>query len=631
MSTTLESQVLTRRSFLGGLPAIFALVKVRALLRPFASQGFEYHVSLHGKDDQDGSAARPLRTVAAAAARAHAGDTITVHEGIYRERVAPPRGGVSDTRRIVYQAAPGERVELTGAEIITGWEKVRGDVWRVVIPNTFFGEFNPYRDLIHGDWFDPKGRQHHTGAIYRKGKWLEEAAALSDIFSRTTGIPLWYGQVDSGETTLWAQFGDADPNDGATEMNVRQTVFYPARPGVNYITVRGFIVRRAATPWAPPTAEQIGAIGTHWSKGWIIEENVVSYSICCGIALGKYGDKWDNTSQDSADGYVKTIERALANGWSKREIGHHIVRNNTISHCEQAGIVGSLGAVFSLITHNTIHDIHVSRLFSGFEMAGIKIHAAIDTEISHNYVHHTCLGLWLDWMAQGTRVRDNFFRANAGGDMLAEVDHGPFLVDNNFFLSPVSQTIVSQGGAYVHNLFCGSFSLSQFDGRMTPYMKPHSTEIAGFHNNPSGDIRFYNNIFAQKSDLTRFDHTHLPVELGGNVFLKGAKPCAQEANPLLTPDFDPSINFVNSVLPYFEITLDRGWAADRQRHLVTTQVLGDAMIPKLPFVKPDNSLLVIDKDYAGRVRHRSSPFPGPLEKPEGGRQRVMVGGRKPAL
>ena len=58
--------------------------------------------------------------------------------------------------------------------------------------------------------------------------------------------------------------------------------FYPEKPFVNYITVRGFHVSQAATPWAPPTAEQIGAIGTHWSKGWTIEDNVVTHSKCVG-------------------------------------------------------------------------------------------------------------------------------------------------------------------------------------------------------------------------------------------------------------------------------------------------------------------------------------------------------------
>ena len=173
-----------------------------------------------------------------------------------------------------------------------------------------------------------------------------------------------------------------------------------------------------------------------------------------GITLGKHGDEFDNTSQNSAEGYVKTIERGLARGWSKENIGHHIVRNNRVAHCEQAGIVGSLGAAFSTVTGNDIHDIHVRQLFSGAEMAGIKFHAAIDTEISRNRIHRTCLGIWLDWMTQGTRVVGNLLYDNqaAYGDLLVEVNHGPFLVENNLFLSPRAVFDMSQGGAYVHNL-----------------------------------------------------------------------------------------------------------------------------------------------------------------------------------
>src|SRR5262249_22760608 len=227
-----------------------------------------------------------------------------------------------------------------------------------------------------------------------------------------------------------AQFKGMDPNEQQVEINVRQTVFYPDKPGRNYITVCGFTMREAATPWAPPTAKQVGLVGTHWSKGWIIENNVLSHSICSGIALGKYGDEWDNTSANTAEGYVKTVERALHNGWNSATIGHHIVRNNTISHCEQAGIVGSLGAAFSTISGNTIFDIHVRGLFSGAEMAGIKFHGAIDTVIANNHIYRTCLGLWLDWMAQGTRVAQNLFHHN-GRDLFVEVNHGPFVVDNN--------------------------------------------------------------------------------------------------------------------------------------------------------------------------------------------------------
>ena len=373
----------------------------------------DFHVAPNGNDANPGTQTAPFRTIQHAANLAQPGDVITVHEGVYRERISPPRGGESDTKRIVYQAAPGEKVEIKGSEVIKNWVKVRNDTWKVTIPNSFFGSFNPYSDLIHGDWFDPKGRNHHTGAVYLNGDWLTEAAKLDDVMEPMGSNALWFGQVDEKNTTIWAQFKGVNPNQQLVEINVRQTVFYPEKTGINYITVRGFTLEDAATPWAPPTAEQIGLIGTHWSKGWIIENNKISYSICSGIALGKYGDEWDNTSANTAEGYVKTIERALANGWSKENIGHHIVRNNTISHCEQAGIVGSLGAAFSTITGNTIHDIHVRQLFSGAEMAGIKFHGAIDVEISRNHIYRTCLGLWLDWMAQGTRVSGNLFHDNS--------------------------------------------------------------------------------------------------------------------------------------------------------------------------------------------------------------------------
>ena len=310
-----------------------------------AASAREYHVSVSGDDLHEGTAESPVQTISAAASRAQAGDVITVHQGVYRERINPPRGGDSGENRIVYRSAPGDTAVIKGSEAIKGWVKVQNDTWKVTVPNHFFGDFNPYSDTIHGDWFSPKGRDHHTGAVYLNGHWLTEAVTLENVLNPVgdgSDTRLWFAQVDPSNTTIWAQFRGVEPNEAEVEINVRQTVFYPGKPGVNYITVRGLTMMHAATPWAPPTAEQIGLIGTHWSKGWIIEDCDIRYSTCVGIALGKHGDQWDNTSQNTAEGYVKTIERAIENGWSKENIGHHIVRHNQISHCEQAGVVGSL-------------------------------------------------------------------------------------------------------------------------------------------------------------------------------------------------------------------------------------------------------------------------------------------------
>ena len=582
----------------------------------------EYHVSPRGDDAHEGSDASMLRTISEASRRAQPGDVITVHEGIYRERINPPRGGTSDQQRIVYQAASGEKVVVKGSEVVKGWQKVQHDTWKVTLPNRFFGEFNPYRDVISGDWFEPKGRVHHTGAVYLNGHWLIEAARLEDVLAPAGNDPLWFtddvGRESPPEqTTLWAQFPGVDPNAVDVEINVRQSVFYPDKPGMNYITVRGLTLEHAATPWAPPTAEQIGLIGTHWSKGWIIEDNTVRYSTCVGIALGKHGDEFDNTSQNSAEGYVKTIERGLANGWSKENIGHHVVRRNHVAHCEQAGIVGSLGPVFCTVTDNNIHDIHVRQLFTGAEMAGIKFHAAVDTLIARNHIYRTNRGIWLDWMAQGTRVTCNVLHDNGPSeDLFVEVNHGPFLVDHNLLLSGTSLLDMSEGGAYAHNLFTGRVVCHPEMGRETPHLHAHGTQVTALAFTRGGDNRFINNIFAGTSNLSVYDGTALPVQMSGNVFLQQAAPSKHESSPLVLQDFDPRIQLGEANDgTYVDLQLDSSWASLRTRDMVTTERLGKAVTPNLAFEQPDGSPYKLDTDYFGSPRNAVIHFPAPSNYP----------------
>jgi hypothetical protein len=740
------------------------------LLLTVAAYATEFHVAINGKDSNPGTQAAPLRTIQRGAELAQPGDVITVHEGVYRERINPPRGGESDAKRIVYQAAPGEKVEIKGSEIAKDWVKVQDEVWKVTLPNAFFGGFNPYSDRIHGDWFDPKGRVHHTGAVYLNGQWLIEAAKLDEVLmpagtapawlnragqqyllnvawlrpgqgaqnagripatgfvakngtqnapcseggecigfiehghwvryervdfgvrseqleiraaseadggiieirldkpdgdllgacsipntggwqswstfqakikpvsgtrtlclvfkrakSAALDAPLWFAQVDASNTTIHAQFPGVNPNEQLVEINARQTVFYPDKSNRNYLTVRGFTMQHAATPWAPPTAEQIGLIGTHWSKGWIIENNVVSHSTCSGIALGKHGDEYDNTSANTAEGYVKTIERGLKQGWNKETIGHHIVRNNIVSHCEQAGIVGSLGPIFSVVTGNTIHDIHIRQLFGGAEMAGIKFHAAIDVEISHNHIYRTCQGLWLDWMAQGTRVSGNLFHDNAWQDVFVEVNHGPFLLDNNFLLSRTSVLSMSEGGAYAHNLIAGRIAIHPELSRETPFHPAHSTAVAGLRKIVGGDDRYYNNIFAGPDGLAGYDTAKLPAFMDGNVLLKGAKPSKHEKDPLVQAEVDPAIKLVEKADGwYLEIKFDNAWVAQRTRKLVTTELLGKASIPNLPYERPDGTPIRVNRDYLDKPRNDANPTPGPLENPGTGTIAVKV-------
>ena len=65
-----------------------------------------YYVSSSvGCDMNCGSADYPFQSIQRASILAQPGDTVLVQPGIYRERVAPPRGGISAALPIIYKSA----------------------------------------------------------------------------------------------------------------------------------------------------------------------------------------------------------------------------------------------------------------------------------------------------------------------------------------------------------------------------------------------------------------------------------------------------------------------------------------------------------------------------------------------
>ena len=620
---------------------IFILI----LLAAFGIAGHtrEYHVSIKGNDNNTGTETMPFRTIGKAAQAAYPGDVITIHAGVYREWVNPPRGGNCDDSRIVYRAAPGEKVEIKGSEIINTWQKEASGIWKVVIPNTLFGDYNPYSDLIYGDWFSDHGRKHHTGEVFLNNKSLYEKETLEKVLNPVADTKIidpegstyaWYCETDALNTTIWANFHHYNPNKELVEISARRTVFYPEKSGVNYLTIQGFYISQAATQWAAPTAEQIGMIATHWNKGWIIENNVISNSKCSGITLGKERGTGHNVwlGDRSIDGslhYIEVTFRTLRNGWNKENIGSHIVRNNEIFACEQTGMCGSMGAAFSLVENNHIHDIWTKRQFSGAEIAGIKFHAAIDTRIFNNNIHRVGRGIWCDWMAQGTWIARNILYDNDQEDFFFEVDHGPYLVENNISCSPVSVMEWSQGGAFVHNLFAGAFRVGPEKNRYTPYHLPHQTEVAGLSIILNGDNRFYNNLFLpvrpndnNKYGTAVYNNTGYPSFMDGNVYYNKSQPFEKEVRQLVISDFDPAFTIDDKGKDVY-VSFSLKDINRIQTEQVTTDRLGKAKLPKQYYEQPDGKPIIFDIDYFGRPRSEH-PAPGPFEQVKDGEIRMKV-------
>ncbi len=651
-----------------------------------------WYVSQQAPREGNGSKERPFRHISDAAKVAQPGDEVWVYPGVYREQVSPAKSGTEDAR-ITYRSVEPLGAVITGAEDVSGWVKQDNGLWMLRVDNGVFGGYNPYTVEVYGDWyFAPTVR--HAGCVYLDDQAMYEALTMEECIAGEPypcswepehSIYKWISAQEGGETVIYANFHDVDPNEHRTEINVRRRCFFPEETGRGYITFSGFKVEKAATTWAPPAAFQDGMVGPHWSKGWIIEDCEIKHSKCCGISLGKYYDP-ENDHYFTCK-HVKSptqmerdaLCRGQYHGWLKEKVGSHIVRRNHIHHCEQTGIVGRMGAVFSIIEDNHIHHINNMQELGGAEISGIKLHAAIDVIMRRNHIHHCTMGIWCDWQAQGTRITGNLLHHNErpdfctwaeGGmgshDIFVEVSHGPTLIDNNVMLSKVALNIATQGVAMVHNLMTGTFTQvgSGTGPRYTPYHIRHRTEVAGFMHILHGDDRFYNNIFIQGFDpqeepraggpgeherlcgthcfdeyptwdewiswfdmdvarpdmgkLAKYHESHLPVWSRGNVYLGGARPWKHEENPLVL-DEKPVVELVEKDGKAMLRTNVYDLIGAHYVGMVSSDTLGKAFEPEQRYEQPDGSDIVFDRDYLGS--HRAMDIlPGPFATVEDARK-----------
>ena len=371
------------------------------------------------------------------------------------------------------------------------------------------------------------------------------------------------------------------------------------------------------------------------------------------------------------EGVYNTLCKARGFSNALTAMVDEIIRRCNIHNCEQTGIVGRMGAVYSVIENNHIHHINNMQELGGAEISGIKLHAAIDVVIRRNHIHDCTMGVWCDWEAQGTRITQNLLHHNerpayctwaVGGmesqDIFVEVGHGPTLIDNNIMMSKVSLRFATQGVALVHNLMLGTFTCvgGGTSWRYTPYHIRHRTEVAGFMTILHGDDRFYNNIFVQAhpvdapakqgdpgenervvgtwcfddypteqewldqfdldvarpdmGKLEKYHFGHLPVWADGNAYFAGAKPWKKEKDCC-----------VKSEKPYFmlveregQIFLDTDVAeliGAFRGGLVDSDTLGRAFEPDQRFEAADGSTIVFDSDFYGN--HRGARvLPGPF-------------------
>ena len=468
-----------------------------------AASARDIHVSEAGSDSGSGGQTRPFLTINKAASIAQPGDTVTVHGGTYRECVKPSRGGNGESNRITYRAAPGEIVFIKGSERITSWTHQGSGVWKAELPNSFFGDYNPYALKVSGGWLN-YGKWHHRGDVYLDDEAFYEKETAAEVEGAEQS---WHSQVDDDVTIIRANFAGANPNTEVAEINVRESLFMPEITGLKYITVDGFRFMHAAANWAPPVLElQTGAVGPRMGKHWIIENCTITNARCVGIILGHA----PGVDYSDIDAY-----------------GDHIVRNNVIRRCGQAGIAGQKGATRSVISGNLIENTNYRKEFGGWETAAIKFHNSVDTVISGNLIRGVfrqqqgAFGIWIDFGNQGIRITRNVIYNTEAATVFLEMNHGPILVDNNVLIGAATLSN-SEATVFAHNLFvdCG-YEYNPDLTRRSAYYEPHTTKTAGRKTGTAQDDKWFNNIFIRRGlDGVK---TAQGYASDYNVFLEGAK------------------------------------------------------------------------------------------------------------
>lgn len=362
---------------------------------------------------QDGTG--DFTTIQAAANVVKPGQTIVVHEGIYREEVVLPRGGTDEAHRITLKAAEGDegKVIVTGSDPVDAskWSAVEGmpGVYKLEIDNNYFPgfresgrfpgatadleEYNPFNQFwrSRADSSSPMEKSADgttkygyvsCGMVYLNGEMMqqlwslngESAGITSDKFGTVKDTPnSWIAYVDTlengnpdkngGKTTIYANFGDVKPTDANfdTEINVRMQCV-TALWNQGYITIDGLKVMRGAGPktvdfWQTRAEGMFGAISTNGGYHWIIENCDVTQ--CRGVAIdfgnGSRGQEDRYGKGYNYDGYTEKTEGAY-NGNGPELYGYHTIRNCDIYDNATNGVFAYRGAYTEVYGCNFINN-----------------------------------------------------------------------------------------------------------------------------------------------------------------------------------------------------------------------------------------------------------------------------------
>jgi hypothetical protein len=382
-------------------------------------------------DSNPGTRELPFRTISQAAQVLQAGERVVIASGVYRERVAPLRGGTGPDKMISYEAAPGASVVVKGSRLVkTGWRPSVGfslrrrepgpsapKIYQLDLGPLGLGGYNPFgmvnvlddRGATSNIGAPPQGLRPYLlrrGMVFVDGRRLEQAEL--------------YRELAQKDGTFWAEHngltlhvrlpGDANPAEHEVELAVEEQVFAPRARHLGYIRVKGITFEHAANGFPVP---QRGLVSANRGHHWIIEDCTIRHANAVALDVGN--ETWN-------------AERPPL-------IGHSIVRRNHISQAGVCGVAG-MGVMETLVEYNTIEEVGWQNVEGMWESGGIKLHTTKSCLLRSNVIRRLryAPGIWLDYGCANTRVTGNLIgdiQNTLRGGIYLEASHEPNMLDHN--------------------------------------------------------------------------------------------------------------------------------------------------------------------------------------------------------
>lgn len=470
-----------------------------------------YFVSPKGSDTNQGTSTRPFKTINKASLVAMPGDTILVRQGIYRERVAPVRGG-NVGAPIVYMAEPNKAVIIRGSELWSpNWQSKGEGIYAAVpedklfddIQSDYIDDHNPFKVTLSSTPYQREGKRewergnkfadsnlvYTCGQVFVNGKLYQEVPFFKELKKNT-----WHYNPASGEIQI--HFEDLRPQDQQVEITTRRRIFAPISRGLGYIVVQGFIMEHCGNNyptnfWSTPQWGQRGALGLEMGHHWVIRKNVIRYAKTFALDAGHVDQ--NGKSQAAHDNLIE-LNYILENGSAgilSNSSSNLVIRDNVVMY------------------NNTMNFLGVKR----WEQAGIKCHNILNGTIQNNYVadNYLTYGIWLDNKFPHSRITRNVLLDNGRAGLFLEMsdyEYDMLLVDNNIIIGNKENPIYihdASGGTFMHNLIANTKSQNKYGQGMIIHQVSERTRT--YHHS------VYNNLFINNPIVLDINY---PSHLGGD-------------------------------------------------------------------------------------------------------------------